>query len=616
MAAQIQKLRWNKQHHKGAVFLYVLFSVSLFMLVFSSLIFFLNRNLDFVAQAFVRNRLAFDSASTSEKVIGLFQSNPQSAVIIGQSSGKRDVQVTAYQKELSGYVYPTKSDIIRLQNRDYMLNSPRPTQITVERPEDSTGTLMAIFRRINPVNNYILSIETKELSGSGSLLAQNFSLLDPATGLNYLKDYPMELVLASASPEGALFTVRATSTNDAVMLTSTMSVSTTSYENLKSLGTGQTLKAAISTTLEDPSYNIVYKSDFETGNVNINGLFSSSLSEPGISTSYIDTFLSATQTDYTVVSGNGNWDTSDSGLLTIGDPSVESRIALLQNVTEEFDVRVLIRAPATFTGESGIYIQQMDPPGTMYRAGVKNMKFYYVDKDDGTGTFACQLDVVPAQPLSYVSYTDSLSPENFGDGSDNCSTVPTNFPEDHEYDPAPTVSGQASSYMLRFVRSVRDNIPYLDVLYCNNPVLCEDTDGAWYTMLQGSYANVVGPVQVGFYALAGSNVQIDYFRVNRNNTPGIYEKRIDFGRTVELKKIAISGFKRKNEDMTVWIQDMNEASDQLQDGTLIFTPNYNNAQGDPFIGNSFLFKFQLKTDSGDYSEIPFIRGLRIYYEPE
>lgn len=620
--------------YKGAVFIYVLFSVALFMLLFSTLIFSMNRNVDYMTKAVTVNKLYNDSVSAIQKVIGLFQGNPTNDEVYAQTQ-KRDVTVQAFSRFVEGYVYDKKSDVIKIDSSRY---NPRfeivPSTVTITNLTDSKGPLIVLSRKIKLENNFIektqlLTVPVNSNSNVDLELFDNNKLV-----------YKQEFILSSK--EGALYKIESDlgkpEDEKGKIPLKDITVSTIAYEQPKAFGTGEKVNLSLSAPLDLPSIDLVSKQDFSLESVPVGQepVFSSSINRPGISSSYEDTFelnFNLNGNNDWVISPNDNFNkyttTFGEGRAIINYPSSYTSTVYLylnNDSNRELDLRGTLDLTSMNTnGEIGIVLKLKGAGSNIFFAGVKNYQnITYYSEREVEGVLECVPDTPPSVGNLLITHIGpTTAPTKFHDNSTTC-RADTNLNDAQVFRPVTT-----NKIMLRFVRK-GDKI---DTYFCDSEDKCDKLNYPWPLMKDDVYDVLsTNSFYPGFYARGNPGAAFSYYRVSKISGEGstlVFNKTINFGRTVTIKRIEADGFIPSIKDaegdplpnflikvggVCQPIPDENPGICSIQ-SSMVFKPVADNNGGE--IERSDLpINIELRSLSGELSEIPFIRSIRIYYTPK
>ena len=256
---------------QGSVFIYIVMVMTIFMMMFTTIIFLVSRNLSYTMESSTKSKLAQDSFSHMNKIVGLFQRNPQNPDIVADSQ-KRDVNLLAYARSIEGYVYKGKTDVLTIDNRQYVQTKNTPEHITIKNESISKEDMTVIFRKINRLNNYVLGTVTIPIPKNSEISSNDpneklSELLANETLSEFLNQYVLEMVVYSEKEMGAIYTIVADEqetdeNNKGWLVQNNFTVSITSYEDLKSLGSGLQFNRTATSFIEYPTLHAASFADF------------------------------------------------------------------------------------------------------------------------------------------------------------------------------------------------------------------------------------------------------------------------------------------------------------------------------------------------------------------
>jgi len=649
--------------HQGSVLLYVLLTVALFMLMFSSLIYFLGRNTNYVATAMVQNKLYFDATSTEEKILGLFQTNPSNEVVYNEvNKPTRDMKFDGYRSLVDSYVYKGKSDLITITPNDYNVDTGKqtlPQNLVLTRQAGSFTDLFVLYRFMDPVSNFQQASFSKILTSTDSSFPiplaycppggsfpdnMNGPCSDPSQTKNALVDHKLQIIVSlptdTNADKGALYTLTSDGTgllNEHVHIELTV----TSYEYAKSLGTGQALTTSMSTDLKFPSYQRVSQVDF--ANSSSDQSLISSLSNPGISTAYIDNFQVESDKDWTPAGGTPVFDNSG---MTLSNETYKRN----QSLKTDFDVRVIETVPSAGQFQTGLFMANTAARDTIYaRVAIISPSSitYYKEETDANGNTACvQSSDLPTtddfRTFAFCQYDTSGNPlpsseanpctsttHIFRDHSDTCrqdataSQYPEFFPlasTDPQYFVPDTTT--PNKVAIRLVREGNQ----VTASYCKTGYNCE-VNGAWVDL--GPQVQVSFPgngVYPGLFD-QGQDSVFSYFRATSLykswDHPATFTSVIDYGKPTPISTIDLDGYAPDSAHFEVKVSYQDQQSGQTVFGkcltldgrctSMVFTPV--TSDGNQIVTNKLTLQISFLTMSGNLSDIPFIRSLEGYFDP-
>ncbi len=571
------------KNRKGMIFLYVLFSVSLFMIIFTSLIFIINKQTSFVMASAVVNRLESEGESSAEKILGLYQVNPQSSLLFEEvnDSNNKKVTLSSYDTRLEGYVYQGKTDLIVLDSKNYIAGHKMPDKITITN-DSNQDKLVVIVRLINRNNNIILASQSNEIDHDNNNV--EIDLLGFASGITEADAIEtfFEIALSSDSSKGDLYSIN--TDTDFILLADDFRADIQMYEFSLDTDIGSMQQGISSTLHAAASYNLFSKNDF-----GINPYISSS-NVPGISPAYIDTFTLDSSNDWTC-SGEG-CDNSSFPLKL----SPNSRYTLKNTIEGNFDMRVEVEKPSDFVGQSGIFVTI---GGNEYYLGIKKDTSVCQKENEEDNT--CSSYSPDKEAYVFYKKDDTLK---FCDIQSNCTNSTADWKEF-------IVDTNADSFMLRLVR--RDG--KVEASVCRDGTSCDTSDTPWFFITENLINIGDSEVDVGLYTKDGQSAEYPYFRVVRLEDI-VYKKTIPLGSEMEIKEIRVNGHIPTSSSFSLRVDY--EKADELYVGNtyndLIFQPLPNeldNSSGNVLRADTLHLILTLVTPSGELSEIPFIRGIQI-----
>lgn len=647
MAKKIYTQKFVPDTHKGSVFIYVLFSVVFFMLTFTSIVFLMNKNLEYVDKANTTNKLLFDSRSNLQKFLGWFQSGPRNQVLANVAN----VSYEGYYDTLSGYVYKGKSDIVTIDWNKYIDDTSMPVAVAIEREQGSTGTLYATLRKVVDTNEQIVQSETLPFQGNTIIVENDYdNMFNPRDQSNKIV-FKTEIILFSDA--GARYRIKALdraaanqNTNgimnlnvNARFVTDKLYATVTSTTDTNQIGSQDSLSSSNSITLTPTSYNMLSKFDFEAGNHNFNGVLSSSLNEPGLSTAYIDFLDVESAADWTT---NGNYSYNGGLVLSPG-----STYTLKQSLSGDLDARVTMNTtPAvekstndsaitgTIPGEAGIFVKS---GSSEYRAGIKQVDICREETIPLVGV-TCTCD----QPKNaYIFYERSAgSPARFRDDTTSDSGPCASYPK------LSTINGQGKVFesvstntnvngtlvtSSKFMLNIRKENGKIDAYYCKEGNKCDTTGYNWPLISENPFSIASGSGTTSFGLYNDSHTgppRYSYVRVSQTSQASSYPhyvKNIDFGKEVTIKQIEINGYIPAGSDFgvrlgytkgnqTYNVCQGNETGGVCKDSSLVINPVDESKNALPAVSQLNMDLSLENPTFGDLSATPFIRGIRIYYE--
>ncbi|MBF0474711.1 MAG: hypothetical protein HQK59_02590 [Deltaproteobacteria bacterium] len=637
----------------GSVLLYMIFFIALFLLIFSSLLSFLTRNVDFTTKNITLNKLFTDNMSAAEKSIGLFMSNPRNP-LIGVDSQKRTIEYPAYVPSMKGYVYAGKTDTIIIDNNKYISGKLPPDGIQIS--NEGNNILSVLIRKINSSNNQVTNSTMFSIAPTTNIAAYNCSVssctpnpspydLLVTTDLagNPSPRYEISLI----SDTETLYTISAQNKNvtkqSYIFNKDAFSVNITSYERSKSRGIGSKLTMDTPAKLEDDSVNLSSQNDFKD---DLDPLaLVSSYNEPGVSSAFIDTFATDT--------GAGlDWIANDAtklGTTTVNQVTLQNgaTYTLKRTIAGDFDLRVKFDKKDTMGGElGGIFVKNATDE---YRLGVGKTNVYKHKDASGIDNATCVLDTANQQTHSLYKNTPT-SPKYVRRTEGACISAPVTPPAPAN-PPPPYIAKHypydtSNKFILRIERigdtlrasyCVADLTSNTDIDNCDNLGVSAN----WRTLNDDLPQTLTGDVTVGLYNDDTSNLVAKNFHITKLNglvsssvrdvtNPFVYTKTILFGNRVTVTKIQVDG------DIQQEATDnycKNNISDVTDDRCLsasydhIFQMEIKNGDGASFATTNdqiyipsgltgqdhITLNISLKSATGDVHIFPFIRRIRVYY---